>query len=160
MDDNATKMQDLCREVLKELTTTGGVTIHTVHYWKRFYELEELSMSSDDWDSRPGGDGSRIFAREASEKSNAVRPPPLKKCAVEEGTADSSTAPLGGEPVPKSGADTGNPGSLGPLCTVCDMHSNQPGHWRAPCPWYVPQVKVEKGLLRSNTTAYAIRQSN
>lgn len=151
MKDDATKMQDLCREVLKELTTTGGVTVHTVHYWKRFYALEELSMSADDWDSRPG-------AGRCEEKSNAVLPPPLKEGDLEDRIDGSSPSAPTGRP---DGYDGPEPtSSSGPLCTVCEMHSNQPGHWRAPCQWYVPQVRVENGVLRSNKAVRAPSRSN
>jgi hypothetical protein len=78
---------------------------------------------------------SRICAREAHAKSNAVLPPPLKECFAEEGIDGSSPSAPTGRP---DGYDGPEPtSSSGPLCTVCDMHSNQPGHWRTPCQWYV-----------------------
>ena len=73
----------------------------------------------------------RISARIASaarRKSNAVIPPPLKDSIWMERTDASSTAHPTGVAAPEATSD-----SRGPLCTVCEMYTNQPGHWRAPC---------------------------
>lgn len=64
-------------------------------------------------------------------KTNAVRPPPLKESAVEEGTPDASTAPLTGEAAPTSRGDTEKNGA--PFCTICEVFTGMRGHYRPPC---------------------------
>lgn len=88
---------------------------------------------------------SRICAREAHAKSNAVLPPPLKEVILEEGIDGSSASAPTGRP---DGSDAPEPtSSSGPLCTVCDMHSNQLGHWRTPCQWYENDLTYTAKLL-------------